>query len=290
MTLADDFLARGNASVPQRKADYFQKALDYVRCRLVVPPGTTVLEMRRLAERYVFERNASRVVKHLVETSDGITEDLVRQSAALPSTPCWIEMPVEFVGGEVGKIGYMVDHDEKQDRPVVACVIRTPTAFNVPMLMGVVSPESLPMRPPYSVRVEQWCLNSYDEDDIIRWVLDLVDALFVLSQPRVSELREVAHHPKKQKARVRSGALPLLEYKHVRMLVGATEASYAQVTAHRAEDGGAHKRLHRVRGHVRVYRENEHRDKPIVTVIPQHWRGDAKLGIVLHETKVEEKS
>jgi len=46
-----------------------------------------------------------------------------------------------------------------------------------------------------------------------------------------------------------------------------------------------HKRLHRVVGHFRTYREG--REQPKISFVPQHWRGDAALGVLLHERVVK---
>jgi hypothetical protein len=116
----------------------------------------------------------------------------------------------------------------------------------------------------------------------------IVNALFLLNVPRVSEVRESVASAKLQKARARRGKMPLLELKHVKLMIGRGGVRYTNrgdLARRPGESVEEHrKRLHQVIGHFRTYVKN--REAPRVSWVPPHWRGDATKGIVLHERTI----
>ena len=88
--------------------------------------------------------------------------------------------------------------------------------------------------------------------------------------------------------RERTG-LPMVEYKRVVMKIGVGAPSYphkAQQHIDGESEEARRRRLHRVVGHFRTYRQG--REQPKVAFVPQHWRGNAELGILLHEREVKQ--
>jgi hypothetical protein len=132
-------------------------------------------------------------------------------------------------------------------------------------------------------------LDEEDYDEIKFFVWDILDALFMIMTPRVCEVRHAEHSPKLQRSRQKQNKMPLVEYKKMLIRVGMGQPRYARHASSPSElvpgqPTGRHHRLHRVIGHFRTYREG--RERPYCTFVPQHWRGDEKLGIILKERHV----
>lgn len=127
-----------------------------------------------------------------------------------------------------------------------------------------------------------------DEHELMQCYYDLLDVLFVLNTPRVSEVVEVKHDAKLQKARAKRGKPPLIEYKKCELQIGNAGVRYRNASDVRRQPGETDaehkKRLHQVIGHFRTYRKG--RETPTIAWVPSHWRGDAKLGILVHERTV----
>jgi len=116
-------------------------------------------------------------------------------------------------------------------------------------------------------------------------LMEIAELLFLLNTPRVSETKTHVISPKLQKARLRRRKLPLLEFKRVKVLLGAPHIRYPKGTSIPGETREErHRRLHQVTGHFRHYLQG--RDKPHVAWVPPHWRGDAQLGVVMHDRHI----
>lgn len=109
----------------------------------------------------------------------------------------------------------------------------------------------------------------------------LATALFAINTPKVTEIVKVTHDAKLQKARHRRGKPPLIEYKRCTMLIGRKLVYTPRRPGESAE--AYRRRMHQVIGHYRTYL---HGRVPHMTWIEPHWRGDPKLGIVVHERTV----
>ncbi len=301
MTMADEFLAHGCA-LKFGDENYGKISENFVRTRLRIIDTLKVPEMQKIAERFVFERTPFEIVNRLTELSKGtLTNDLIYEGCHLPATPTWLEMPVKFEDGQgYGKCGFMLDVDERTNVIVCAVVLDSPlmrAKKHSPCVVGTLRIPKLPFVKPYCFDVLKWHREGeegYDDAEV--YVRDLADALFLLQMPRVTETREVTHHPKKQRARQKAGKFPLVDYQIVRFNLHVPDIRYSSANrgvaksygaATRAEggDGGETRRFHRVLEHVRVYREG--REKPHVSLIPEHWKGDPSKGIIIKERRIK---
>jgi len=120
---------------------------------------------------------------------------------------------------------------------------------------------------------------------VIDSLRDAVYLMFLLSLPRAVEIVPYVPDYKLQRARAKRGRLPILEHKTVKLNLGvAVKRSECGGYSEGIGGTGPQKRLHRVLGHIRTYREGVcGREAPRRTWVPSHWRGDASLGVVIHD-------
>jgi hypothetical protein len=263
--------------------------------------------LMQTAERFVFDENPYEVVSSLVGAGQVDTIIPVRTARA-PTTVSWIEWPAQMGKGEHIKLGALLDQNwhppgNPNQNMLILALGRQNSIDARPVAVVYVSamPFQLDANGGFNIGV-RWALGTtYDEvegdlrevvpPDIQRELMILVyewvDALFLLTVPRACELREARPSTKLQKARARAGKLPLVEVKRVVLRIGRGAPRYARSTdpsdalGSDARDG---RRLHAVMGHMRTYEKG--RSAPLVTWVPEHWRGDAELGVVLHEREV----
>lgn len=289
MTMADDFLARGQCA-PYRgpEGTHLPTAHQFVTNRLRALQSRNILEIQGLAERYVFEHDPTRPIRELVKSGQ-IENSLILETIRLVCSPMWIEMPVTYDSGRTGKVGIMMEN--RSGRTVYAIICDGKT-MREPWTCGHFSTLELPSaRYGTSLEVHSWCTpvmkaTEANAHEINLYFRDAMDALFALSTPRVCETSLVSYSPRLQRARERRGKAPFLEYRRVRMVLGVGQTRYQRSgsDARNQTDDVAHRKLHRVVDHVRVYREG--RETPKITFVPEHWRGDPELGVVLHERHV----
>jgi hypothetical protein len=119
------------------------------------------------------------------------------------------------------------------------------------------------------------------QKDMKAFMWDAIDALFLIMTPRVCEVRHVEYSPKVNRRRMVAGKKPFVEYKHLLLKVGVGTPRYVSHggPVPDVKEPGHHKRFHRVIGHFRTYRA--HREMPLISFVPEHWRGDVELGVVL---------
>lgn len=285
-TLADDYLARGRAPTgPDLRshlalAQAHERLLEHLRL-------SSVSSAKETAERFAFEVDPTSIVGPLVK-SGSVTVEAIFSSLIVPCLPCWIEMPITFDTGRRGRVGYMLE-EFASGRVLVTYV--SDDEDRQPWLCAVVSLDRMPWRPAQEAVVHGICVYKKREDlerEMKMIIRDVVDALFLLSVPRVCELRESAHAPKLQRARVRRGKLPLLEIKRVTVLIGEAAPRYAREPGAGGSDGEKERRrYHRVVNFLRTYRKG--RDEPRVAFVPGHWRGDPARGVVIRERRIKEK-
>lgn len=290
MTVADEFVG-GCAVVRNLDEGKLRTAAQWVAQRLVSPPAPTVLQMRRLAERYVFEDSPSDAVQEIRRMGGDLDYGIVLESAGLVNNPVWLEMPVRYDdSGRRVRLGAMIEQDG--DKNLIVFVLKDPEILDGrPLVMGYVSCPSFPLQCDHNkipIDVHAWCTRQRPSaDDVGTYIFDVTDALFLLCTPRTHETREIRHDRKLQVARERRGKPPLLEYRRVSLFLGKTRAH----SGGGGGGGGGKKAAHRVSGHVRVYRKvygkDEMRERPLIKFVPEHWRGDAKLGVILHERTVK---
>jgi len=256
------------------------------------------------AERYIFEEDATQITRSLVK-SGVIPDDVIWDSLRLPATNVWIEYPVapEVCAERIDRIGIMlgmVPHVESiltNHRLMMAIVMRTMGGA-----IRTVALQSFPdgnriIRNQTYVHLH-WYLDHLASDGRTRndegdadckgFVYDLVDSMFLINTPRVCEVREGHFGSRKPKVAERTG-VPLIEYKSLKIKVGVGTPQYRNggsrgLSSDRETDEERRHKLHRVVGHFRVYKKN--RDTPEPVFVPQHWRGDPALGVVLHDRKI----
>jgi hypothetical protein len=129
--------------------------------------------------------------------------------------------------------------------------------------------------------------EGYDKMNFVQSILiDISCLLFLLNTPRATETIEHRWPEKLQKARRKRNKVPLVEFKKILVRIGSPQP---KIVRHPNLSAGhdARRRLHQVIGHFRTYTKH-HEDKPLVAWVNQHWRGDAELGIVLHERNIKQ--
>lgn len=253
------------------------------------------------AERYIFDEDAPLITTQLID-SGAVSADLVWESTRLPASNVWIEFPSnqDNEEGFHTRIGFMLGRVPVNDtvlsnhRMVMALAAMSSDGAG-----GAVGLITLPDKPVtatnYAVGVhwfyDRTALDRLDNSriDIQRecrlFVNDMISCLFLINTPRVCELREGIFGPRKPKIQQRLNH-PLVEYKRVVLKVGVGAPRYQRNPNPTDETEEARsKRLHRVVGHFRTYRAG--REQPKLSFVPQHWRGDATKGILLHERTVK---
>ena len=118
-------------------------------------------------------------------------------------------------------------------------------------------------------------------------LVDLAALLFLINTPKAVEQVEHRWPEKLQRARKKRNKIPLLEFRKILVRIGSPYVRnvYPRNLSQGATD--ARRRLHQVIGHFRTYTKH-HEDKPLVAWVPQHWRGDATLGVVMHERTLKQ--
>lgn len=306
--LADDLLNFGKiAKCSVAMKPLLELDATFVAQRLQLM-SRSVIEMQVLAEKFAFEKNPAELVRYIKSISGGtLSDNVVLESAKLPASPAWLEMPIMMDNrdGTVhrGRAGYMVESSDKGDGTVVVVVV-TQHDDRPPLVIG-----SLSIQMPVKIGVSSFKVHSWhshvglpgtmpskqDQDDCQHYVLDFLEACFLLQMPRLTETRYVKHDEKLQRSRAKKGKPPFLEYRKVRMLVDVPKVQYVregephvagqQTNRELGVGGGGHKKYHRVLPHARTYKDEDGKVRDVVP-IPQHWRGDPKLGIVIHEKTI----
>lgn len=304
-TLAADFLKHGTERFKDTE-DPTLRGLQswthvFIRNRLLAPlPGPGLRQSADWsAEKYVFSEDAPDIVRGLV-ASGAVDDRLVWESMRLPATNFWIEYPIKNhdltqVGMMIGSVA-MSDSVLASQRVMLAIVGKTDR--DRVAACALMSLPEVRLVPGQSHVHLHWFLdrlakgpnkNQDEEHDAKMFVHDLVDCLFLINTPRVSELRTGAFGKRKVKKIEDRDTLPLVEYRRIVVKIGVGQPKYPKSTsvdpASTESVDARHRRLHRVVGHFRTYREG--RNQPKVSFVPQYWRGDAGLGVLLHEREMK---
>ena len=300
-TLAQDYLERGYVYGDEGRT--MKNNFDAIIRSQLAPIGTDPSRAKSYAEQFVFDEEVPAVVGDLVRGGH-VDLDMICSMSHLPSDSTWMEWPITINDAIGCRFGVLIVKDcmrmGELRRPGAFFIMRTQKDG----LVGCFGAIAMPFPMDMGAKVlaipfwKDWCVKDDDErslpDDIAKdaksFVWDVIDGLFLIMTPRVCEIRHSDFSGKLNRRRIASGRLPLVEYKKMVLKVGIGQPRYVRsaggpaplVADHRE---GSHKRLHRVIGHFRTYRAN--RETAKVSFVPQHWRGDAELGVVLHTRHVK---
>lgn len=298
MTLAQQFVDFGEKLEYQNRiarslADW---AFDMTFSGLSIPRNTR--DIGSYAEKFIFDQDAAVIVKDLVDAGS-VTRAIVHETSRAPAERFWVEYPCTFTGGRVGRTGIMVISFLEEERPLspmrTIMIVVGLMGGDTPVVHGLVTIPEFPMVLNKHFQVHFFNgkvppdLTQEDVEELMNYLYDLVDCLFLINTPRVSEFQQTEWHPRKQRARVKGGKPPLIEVKRVMLNVGVAPARHGRSSEPGSSGGMSehHKRLHRVIGHFRTYRKRQ--ETPVVSFVPPHWRGDPDLGIILHERNVHKQ-
>lgn len=272
------------------------------RLKAPVLSANLKLQANQCAERYIFDEDAPAVTRELVKTK-AIDDNLIFDSMKLPASNFWIEYPMGkgVDSSDILRIGLMVGFAPRNEsiitnyRLMLAIVVETEISI-APIGLMTLPPDGL-IKPGSSIVNIHWFMDHLANDSSLKekkmdhdcrmFVYDLVDSLFLINTPRVCEIRESTFGSNRKVKAHDKAPLPLVEYKRLTLKVGVGAPRYRGGGNNSPTESteARHKRLHRVVGHFRTYRAG--REQPKVSFVPQHWRGDAELGILLHEREVK---
>jgi hypothetical protein len=252
------------------------------------------------AERFVFQDDVPSVVSGF-EEQGALHWPEARKTLHHPAHIYWVEWKHKYEDNIV-TIGVMVDtvlmRWRYPDSPVLMVFCASVSGGRAEPFCAMLT-QDMPIEFPCWIKVPWLSLNGLDgqpetQEDLNEaqsLFYDFMYTLFMIVTPRVTEVVEVSHSPKLQKARAKSRKFPLLEYKKCQLQIGHSGVRYrtrSDVARLPGEtEAEHHKRLHQVIGHFRTYTKG--REQPRISWVPPHWRGDAKLGILVHERTVSKQ-
>lgn len=246
------------------------------------------IDLHCVAERFVFTNN----IYNLVDaTRPQLPNDnIIYEFSQLPCNPIWLE----WNDVDNCREGALVFQVEKYAH-IIPVISLTELGEKLATPVALVRTKPFPLGTSKVTAEFLWTIKdrhgamppkSILDYDTARYLGIISFVLFLLTVPRVSEPVDVVWNKRIQKKRVKSGKLPLLEFKQVKLHLTQPQKRYVYTGNETPEEREAiRRRLHQVIGHFRTYQKG--RDKPHITWIPPHWRGDPELGMVLHERKVE---
>jgi len=273
-------------------------------------------DARLSAERFVFAE--SDPIDAVMEQVRGgfIDMQTVRRFTELPANPIWLEYRENDPDDRHGRVGHLVQRlegDELAQSPQFPMAI-TSVISAAPgekpggcLFLSVRLPEFTDPRlnndEGFPAEIDwlpkAWWKKTFGVKsttamarEVSNIARDVACMLFLLNVPRVCEMRDHKPSDKLQRARTRSGKSPLIEFRQVKLVVGLGSPRYKQAQGSRAvsnsatDEAYAHKRLHRVIGHFRIYHERHDKGLP-PSWVPEHWRGDASRGVILKNRNVE---
>lgn len=292
-TLAQQFLTGARSPLSDGDDDAMRVMKewtnDFVRKKLLLPTSSAGAD--EYAERFVFEVNAPEVVDDLIRAGS-VSSRIIQETTTLPWPNVWIEYPVKE---ESMKIGFLVA--AARVGSTVLAAQRTMLAIvgghgDNCRVVGLATVKSLSRD---ATLLMHWYRDSsapdLDEDDrsgFKQFAFEVMDCLFLINTPRVATTRPSSFGRRDKRTGLAPPDRPFVEYKRITLNVGVAAPRYdrAAGTADAAAREDARRRkLHRVIGHFRTYEKD--RETPHVAFVPDHWRGDADLGIILHERTVK---
>jgi hypothetical protein len=245
------------------------------------------------AERFCFDGDAIRLVREMLDC-ESLSMRTIGEVARMPTDSVWMEYLDEE---ENARNGILVTKRPNDGRLLIALVIE----FEGNVIPGMlIETREFPWRFDHEGDNEEaillWEVTQVSKarttQRASRLMVDALEMLFLLTVPRVCEVRSAVSRAERMRAR-KPRAHPPVEYKHVRLTVGVGSPRYQHQGRREDESSEAYaKRLHQVIGHFRTYRHEygsrgaRLRSEPFVQWIPAHWRGDAARGILLHNRDV----
>lgn len=244
--------------------------------------------------------------------SNGVEWGMILRSLRLPSPRVWIELRtttsdgVELIlAGVFDNTRHAFNKEAPKSDTILTIAAIMPHQLELPAIIGdfrfAMPIETMKVgdREGFRMGVQRIMSIVLDpERNQARAASDVVDkaanqivekfllALFLIITPRLCEIKHATKDAKLQRARARRGKPPLIEYKTVKLNIGVGRGRYESVARSAgADEDVIRRKLHHVVGHFRTYTKD--REQPHIAWVPDHWRGDAKLGIVMHERDVQ---
>lgn len=252
-------------------------------------------------ERLVYNHELPSTLTRLVN-NNGIDIKMMYNTMKMPSDRVWVEYNTEIGDKGVWKIGGMfLQYNLEQMRLII--VMGTETKFGwVSGITHVIRFErwppkfqgsALPLNMHYHfTTLDEFARDKGYQSDTRNMVDELVFGLFLITQPRTIETQDHVHAYKQQRARVKLGKPPLIDYRRVNIKIatgkrqGGVDTRQDHATIQNTS-GGGRKQYHHVLGHFRHYGVTDKRKEAHTTWIDDHWRGDPSLGVILHERNVK---
>lgn len=260
---------------------------------------------RTRAEEFVFDEDPVAVVtSHLHHGS--LQPETFFLGSRLVTSPMWVEWSLPKSDGRFGddwntgftRLGVAYAYEHERTHMIFVTEFDGPTGQPVgpgcpvrcgqPFVFGWLSVDGeLPTDQGSHFNSHVWL--GEDNTRVTEWFMDALVPLFVLSTPRVAEVSapSISRQVRRQMERdIAAGRdVPSIEFRRVTMHL--TERKAAQSSAPTGETSGVsggQRKLHQVIGHFRTFTKK--RDTPHVVFVPEHWRGDANKGIIIHERHV----
>jgi len=274
-TLAERVLATRSIPAYMHNLPHALQVWDYVHRSLLVQSGCVLLlEPERAAERFVFDHDPVRLVDDMCEHNK-LDETAIWQCQRTPTQRMWFEHT-----DYAGSMGLMVEifptnmaivlvFESGTYTPMPACAFHTP---RLPWHSG--------MR-----MTDVWTYDGKNSQSLTNLAAYYTaSCLFLLNVPRLCEVRQSRSPHIVARGGDRTRTYPPVEYKRVTLTIGHGSPKYEGPQHSNITPGRRH-RYHHVIGHFRTYTKRQ--KSPKVIWISEQWRGDAKLGILLHETHLK---
>jgi hypothetical protein len=257
----------------------------YVLDHLAPRKGASVADARKIADKFVFDEDPDLAIEAQIHAKI-LEPRLVWSTARAISQPMWIEWRPSNASDLT--YGFLMDTENPKQTIITFCC-------GTERRCGIVMKITIPGQPPWPQNPGKLNIFSIDafvgtnhrdiESIAFHLLRCCICALFVLCTPRVAEAPQaVALRPFRRRQAREYPDKPIIEFRTVKMRIGVAQTRYARAYDPDGLHEVIHRKLHRVIGHYRVYTKD--RNDPLVSYVPEHWRGDPELGIVLHNREV----
>lgn len=302
-TLAQLLIEKGKTGSERKEKHraFARAALKYLQDSLNPPKleaGAHALDMRNFrqkAERFVFAEDPTTALFAMVDEKQ-VDMSTVYKTARLPAPVTWLEFTPSRGNLDGARWGVLVvDKGKKWE---VICAMEGPNnQIASPYIIAAMDP--LPTQAEGIMGDLAWFCDAdmteaEKQEEFKHCIIDVISSLFFLTVPRICEIKESVADAKLQKARMKKGKPPIIEMKRVTLSVGIGRTRYKNSGTRSAGGstegtGDFKKRLHPVIGHLRVYTKRQKEGEPLVSWVPHHYRGNAELGVVMHERDVVDR-
>lgn len=282
-TIAERFLASGRVHPSSHSFVRGMQLHDHVTRKLRPPTQSCVLlnDQPSSATRFVFTEEPSSIARRLIAAGT-ITSDAMGETCRMPCDHAWFEvdapgvqyaMHVERMGANLALTTLNVEHDD-----IYVTAHAKIRDFPWSDQSGV------------ATNVQWHAVGDkldFVQRDMIQALCDLKAIVFMLSVPRVCEIRDVVG---RATAVPRRGAMPVeptVVFKRVKICVGQGPVRYQGPRRSGESEVAYHHRLHQVIGYFNKYHVGAGRKDTRLVWIPESWRGDPALGMIVKEHRVE---